>query len=125
MLVEVLQWVEDKDKEGEVEDESCWLWAEEDDEQESGDDIEKLVGLWMLVEVLQWVEDKDKEEDEEEDENCLLLADELNENNGKFEVFKEPGEREKEGKMEKGIWEWRVKVACEEGGDDQIKKDLH
>ena len=46
------QWVENKDKEGGKEDESCWLWAEEDDEEESGDDIEKLVGLWMLVEVL-------------------------------------------------------------------------
>ena len=69
------------------------------------------------------MEDKDKEE-EEEDESCWLLADELNEDNGKFEVFEGPGEREKEGKKGKGIWEWGVKVACEEGGDDWIKKDL-
>ena len=41
--------MEDKDKEGGGEDESCWLWT---DEEERGDDIEKLVRLWMLVEML-------------------------------------------------------------------------
>ena len=40
--------------------------------------------------------------------------------------LEEPGEREKKGKMEKGIWEWGVKVAREEGGDNWTKKkDLH
>ena len=51
------------------------------------------------------MEDNDKEE-EEEDESCWLWADELNEDSGKFEIFEESGEREKEGEMGKGIWEW-------------------
>ena len=44
------------------------------------------------------MEDKDKEGEE----SCWLWVDELNEDNGKFEVFEEPGEREKEGKIQKG-----------------------
>ena len=46
------------------------------------------------------MEDKDKEGEE----SCWLWVDELNEDIGKFEVhvFEEPGEREKEGKIQKG-----------------------
>ena len=46
------------------------------------------------------MEDKDKEE-EEEDESCWLWADELNEDNGKFEVFESRGKERRRVRWER------------------------